>query len=112
MRVLSTKVFSVFLRNLRKKTCRDGAKSHRLPSLRLESREKQRRRNQRRQNARFFPLIFRAPKMFRKVIDGEKFEFLAGTLSPQGELFEIYFVRLIGTPNQQFKNGCQLRLAS
>jgi len=35
---------------------------------------------------------------------------LAETLSLNGELFEIYFVRLIGTPNQQFKNdnsfGC------
>ena len=30
-------------------------------------------------------------------------EVLAETLSPKGKLFEIYFVRLIGTPNQQFK---------
>jgi hypothetical protein len=30
-------------------------------------------------------------------------EVLAGTLSPMGRLFEIYFVRLIGTPNQNCK---------
>jgi hypothetical protein len=28
---------------------------------------------------------------------------LAGTLSLMGKLFEIYFVRLIGTPNQNSK---------
>lgn len=32
-------------------------------------------------------------------------EVLVETLSLIGKLFEIYFVRLIGTPNQQFKNG-------
>ena len=44
-------------------------------------------------------------------IDGRNAEVLAGTLSPSGRLFEIYFVRLIGTPNQESK-GCRLRPAS
>ncbi len=35
-----------------------------------------------------------------KGIDGEVAEVLAETLSLNGKLFEIYFVRLIGTPNQ------------
>ena len=37
------------------------------------------------------------------LLDGGYLEALAETLSPKGKLFEIYFVRLIGTPNQQFK---------
>jgi hypothetical protein len=44
-------------------------------------------------------------------VDGGNAEVLAGTLSPSGRLFEIYFVRLIGTPNQKFKR-CRLRSAS
>jgi len=36
-------------------------------------------------------------------VDGGLAEVLAGTLSPMGRLFEIYFVRLIGTPNQNYK---------
>jgi hypothetical protein len=36
-------------------------------------------------------------------VDGGNAEVLAGTLSPMGRLFEIYFVRLIGTPNQNYK---------
>jgi hypothetical protein len=36
-------------------------------------------------------------------VDGGIAEVLAGTLSPMGRLFEIYFVRLIGTPNQNYK---------
>ena len=39
-------------------------------------------------------------------------EVLAKTLSLIGKLFEIYFVRLIGTPNQQFKNDTSFRLVS
>ena len=39
-----------------------------------------------------------------KDIDGGVAGMLAETLSLNGKLFEIYFVRLIGTPNQQFKN--------
>jgi hypothetical protein len=35
-------------------------------------------------------------------LDEAKSEVLAGTLSLKGKLFEIYFVRLIGTPNQKF----------
>jgi hypothetical protein len=46
--------------------------------------------------------------MFRKEVDGENFGFFAETLSLKGKLFEIYFVRLIGTPNQQFKKGTEL----
>jgi hypothetical protein len=33
-------------------------------------------------------------------VDGGNAQVLAGNLSPMGRLFEIYFVRLIGTPNQ------------
>jgi hypothetical protein len=36
-------------------------------------------------------------------VDGRNTEVLAGNLSPMGRLFEIYFVRLIGTPNQNYK---------
>jgi hypothetical protein len=36
-------------------------------------------------------------------VDGGIAEVLAGNLSPTGRLFEIYFVRLIGTPNQNYK---------
>jgi hypothetical protein len=36
-------------------------------------------------------------------VDGGIAEVLAGNLSPMGRLFEIYFVRLIGTPNQNYK---------
>jgi hypothetical protein len=46
--------------------------------------------------------------MFGKGIDGGMAEVLAETLSLIGKLFEIYFVRLIGTPNQQFKNDISL----
>ena len=42
---------------------------------------------------------------FGKSIDESKTEVLAETLSLIGKLFEIYFVRLIGTPNQNSKNG-------
>jgi hypothetical protein len=41
-------------------------------------------------------------KIIRKKIDERKTILLYGTLSLIGKLFEIYFVRLIGTPNQQF----------
>jgi len=43
---------------------------------------------------------------FRKFgigVDGGNAQVLAGNLSPMGRLFEIYFVRLIGTPNQNYK---------
>ena len=36
-----------------------------------------------------------------KTLDEAESEVLAGTLSLKGKLFEIYFVRLIGTPNQE-----------
>lgn len=39
-------------------------------------------------------------KYFLKGIDDGQRKILAGNLSPSRELFEIYFVRLIGTPNQ------------
>ncbi len=48
------------------------------------------------------------PKIFWKSIDGANAEVLAGSLSLMGRLFEIYFVRLIGTPNQNSKNGPDL----
>ena len=47
------------------------------------------------------------PSVFFEVVrigvDGRYAEVLAGNLSPMGKLFEIYFVRLIGTPNQNYK---------
>jgi hypothetical protein len=48
--------------------------------------------------------------MFGKSVDGNGAVFFAETLSLSGKLFEIYFVRLIGTPNQQFKNDIGLRI--
>ena len=47
-------------------------------------------------------IIFR---FFGKSIDGANLEVFAESLSLMGRLFEIYFVRLIGTPNQNSKNG-------
>ena len=45
-----------------------------------------------------------SPKeIFGKCVDGASERILAETLSLIGRLFEIYFVRLIGTPNQQFQ---------
>src|ERR1700689_3246546 len=38
-------------------------------------------------------------------VDGGNAEVLAGNLSPTGRLFEIYFVRLIGTPNQNSRDA-------
>jgi hypothetical protein len=48
--------------------------------------------------------IRQVSKIFRKVVDGCAEKNLAGNLSLIGKLFEIYFVRLIGTPNQNSKN--------
>jgi hypothetical protein len=42
-------------------------------------------------------------EIFGKCVDGASERFLADSLSLIGRLFEIYFVRLIGTPNQQFQ---------
>ena len=44
-------------------------------------------------------------RIFRKSIDRRNVKVPAGSLSLMGRLFEIYFVRLIGTPNQNSKNG-------
>ena len=44
-------------------------------------------------------------EIFGKCVDGTDGKILAETLSLLGKLFEIYFVRLIGTPNQNSKNG-------
>ena len=41
----------------------------------------------------------------RKHIDDASKKIFADSLSLIGKLFEIYFVRLIGTPNQNSKNG-------
>jgi hypothetical protein len=38
-------------------------------------------------------------------VDGGNAQVLAGNLSPLGRLFEIYFVRLIGTPNQNSRDA-------
>lgn len=54
--------------------------------------------NEGRRKQRSFPKLF--SDIFGKSIDGEKCECSLGNLSPSGErFFEIYFVRLIGTPN-------------
>ena len=47
--------------------------------------------------------IFCFPKKIGKDVDDDLQKFFADSLSLIGKLFEIYFVRLIGTPNQQFK---------
>jgi len=50
--------------------------------------------------------LFLGQDLFRNSgigVDGGNAEVLAGNLSPMGRLFEIYFVRLIGTPNQNYK---------
>jgi hypothetical protein len=51
-----------------------------------------------------FRALATSPKeIFGKCVDGALERILAETLSLIGRLFEIYFVRLIGTPNQQFQ---------
>jgi hypothetical protein len=50
----------------------------------------------------FFPQKF--SRFFGISIDEGKGEVLADSLSLKGRLFEIYFVRLIGTPNQNSKS--------
>ena len=45
------------------------------------------------------------PKKIGKDVDDDLQKFFADSLSLSGKLFEIYFVRLIGTPNQNSKNG-------
>ena len=40
-----------------------------------------------------------------KDVDDDSEKILAGSLSLIGRLFEIYFVRLIGTPNQNSKTS-------
>ena len=48
----------------------------------------------------------------KKGIDGSNSELLAETLSLLGKLFEIYFVRLIGTPNQNSNTTSDLKMRS
>jgi hypothetical protein len=56
---------------------------------------------------RSFPTLF--SEKFGKSIDGRKSKCLLGNLSPSwGRFFEIYFVRLIGTPNQHIPNATGL----
>jgi hypothetical protein len=50
---------------------------------------------------KFIEKFFR--KKFRKSVDEEPEKISAGSLSSTRKLFEIYFVRLIGTPNQNSK---------
>ena len=64
------------------------------------------KRDERHRNAEFFDhtkLVF-SPILLEKRIDRVLRKSFVGNLSLRGKLFEIYFVRLIGTPNQQFKN--------
>ena len=65
---------------------------------------------QRRHRALALPQKFL--NFFRKSIDGGNPKVPADSLSLKGRLFEIYFVRLIGTPNQNSKMLIQLRLIS
>ncbi len=59
----------------------------------------------------FFPRLF--SKKIGKRIDDRKSKCLLGNLSPQWErFFEIYFVRLIGTPNQHIPNVTSLVLVT
>jgi hypothetical protein len=67
-------------------------------------------------DSRSFPALF--SEKFGKSIDGKKTKCLLGNLSPSWErFFEIYFVRLIGTPNQHIPKpklrfgSCHLRMA-
>jgi len=60
------------------------------------------RAEQRRKFLEFVSLIKSFLEIFEKNIDLNVTILLVGTLSHIGKLFEIYFVRLIGTPNQQF----------
>ena len=43
-------------------------------------------------------------KIFEKCVDERSEKNSDGSLSSSRKLFEIYFVRLIGTPNQNSKN--------
>ena len=74
---------------------------HRMPA-RQGGRVKQRR-----QKLGFCWCLFgrKSSVFFRKSIDHDKTKVPAGSLSLIGRLFEIYFVRLIGTPNQNSKDG-------
>ena len=56
--------------------------------------------------AEFFSADFfrkNSKKVFGKSVDGAEAKVLVRNLSLIGKLFEIYFVRLIGTPNQNSK---------
>ena len=71
-------------------------------SFRFTSLAKQALRNERgSRKYSFFEKSF--SDFFGKSIDGANAAVPAGTLSLRGRLFEIYFVRLIGTPNQNSK---------
>jgi len=48
-------------------------------------------------------------EIFGKRIDGGSAEVFGEPLSLIGKLFEIYFVRLIGTPNQNSKTSEEAR---
>lgn len=72
----------------------------RLPSIHLGRRNVGRREDK----GRCKKASATSPKeIFGKCVDGASERILAETLSLIGRLFEIYFVRLIGTPNQQFQ---------
>lgn len=63
------------------------------------------------EDRRSFPTLF--SEKIGKSIDGRNRECLLGNLSPSwGRFFEIYFVRLIGTPNQHIPNVTGLVLVT
>jgi hypothetical protein len=79
-----------------------------LPGLHVprpfDSRARRKRWEREEKGAEFFrSSSANFPKKFRKVVDDDSEKILAGPLSLIGRLFEIYFVRLIGTPNQNSK---------
>ena len=73
-----------------------------LPSVNI-SRHNVGERIKGQKDRRSFPTLF--SEKFGKSIDDRKSKCLLGNLSPYwGRFFEIYFVRLIGTPNQHIPN--------
>jgi hypothetical protein len=58
-----------------------------------------------RQESFDFALWYFSPIFWGKGIDEQEVKVLDGPLSHTGRLFEIYLVRLIGTPNQKSKTS-------
>jgi len=91
-----------------KSACRGFGDLHRLAPLRRTGRRGQHTEVQP-GKVDEVPFDFRSEKksseFFGKFLDDVRSSCLASRLSPKGKIFENYFVRLIGTPNQNSKNG-------